>query len=125
MLEKLYKWFGKTPMIGRPITLAYIGKRAKDCIQKNKDMKLDAETSKLAGKELETAIKNQCRELFKKEIQPIVDENGLPEEVVKPVRDKFIEELSKELSKRTMAQVTEKKPENQTDKKDENTTSNS
>lgn len=119
MIEKLYKWFGKAPMIGRPITLAYIGKRVKDCIQKNKELKLDKETSKLTGKELEGAIKDQCRDIFKQEIQPIADENGLPEEVVKPVRDKFISELSKELSKQAMKQITEKQPNNE-ENKDEN-----
>lgn len=121
MIEKLYKWFGKAPMIGRPITLAYIGKRVKDCIQKNKSVKLDKETSKLTGKELEDVIKDQCRDIFKQEIQPIADENGLPEEVVKPVRDKFIAELSKELSKQAMSHVTEKeqKKENSEEKKDE------
>jgi hypothetical protein len=122
MIEKLYKWFGKAPMIGRPITLAYIGKRVKDCIQKNKEVKLDQETSKLTGKELEGVIKDQCRDIFKQEIQPIADENGLPEEVVKPVRDKFIAELSKELSKRAMSNITEKeqKKEGNEEKKDEN-----
>lgn len=116
MLEKLYKWFGKTPMIGKPITLAYIGKRVKDCIQKNKDRKLDGETSKLAGKELEAVIKDQCKDIFKAEIQPIADEHGLPDEVVKPVRDKFIAELSKEISKQAMSKVTQETP-----KKEDNT----
>lgn len=114
MIETLYKMFGKMPVIGRPITIAYISKRVKDCIEKNKSVKLDAETSKLTGKELDSAIKKQCNDIFKEEIQPIAEENGIPEEVIKPIREKFVSELSKELSKQAMSKVTEQPNPNNT-----------
>jgi hypothetical protein len=108
MIETMYKWFGKMPVIGQPITLSYIGYRVKNAVTKHQDKKLDPTTAQLAGKELDDFINDQAHSIFNDEIQPLISEHNIPSIATDPLKNKAINEFSNVLRKNIEKKVTTK-----------------
>jgi hypothetical protein len=104
MIDFLYKNFGKAPVVGQPITIAYISAKVKDLVS-GKSATLDPEAKKLSGKELEGQINKQATALYDEHIQPSVNETGLPSEVSNEVKKKAIKEISAKLKDQAMSKV--------------------
>lgn len=108
MIETLYKFLGKAPVVGQPITLAYISNRVQQSVRKTQDRKLDPETAKLAGGQLESELKKQANDIYSADVQPLVAETGVPDALVKPLKDKAIAELTKVMREQIQKQLTTK-----------------
>jgi len=108
MIETMYKWFGRMPVIGQPITLSYIGYRVKNAVTKHKDRKLDPTTAQLAGRELDDFLNGEAHSIFNDEIQPLISEHNIPSIASDPIKNRAISEFTNLLRKNIEKQVTTK-----------------
>ncbi|WP_157630170.1 hypothetical protein [Thermonema rossianum] len=101
MNETMYSFLKNLPLVGPAVKAAYIGSKVKVLIQKVEgDPQATAELKGKAGNELEEALNEEANELYDSEISPIVQAEGIPEEVEQPVKEKAIEELVAALRKK-------------------------
>lgn len=108
MIETLYNLFGGMPVVGEPITIAYIGSRIKKAVATTKDKKLDPKTAEMTGDQLDSYLQDQANGIYDSEIQPLVAKASLPDAVVTPLKEKAIEELCGVMKEKAMAKVTTK-----------------
>jgi hypothetical protein len=108
MIETLYNMLGNAPVVGQPITMAYIGNRIKKAVRTTKDKKLDPKTAELVGDQLDSALQDQANEIFDSEIGPIISKHALPEQVVTLLKEKAIEQLVGVLKDKVVDRITTK-----------------
>lgn len=108
MIETLYKYLGGMPVVGQPIKLAYIGKKVKDAVKKTQDHKLDPETAQLTGNELNIYINQMATHLFDEEVLPHIQQTGLPDFTITPVKKKAISTLSEVITNQIKKGITTK-----------------
>lgn len=106
MIETLYNVLGNAPVVGEPITLAYLGSRVKKAVTSTKDRKLDPKTADMAGDQLDSYLQDQANEIFDNEVQPYISKTNLPPEVVAPIKEKAIEELTGVLKEKAVKKMT-------------------
>lgn len=94
MIVFLYKNFKNFPVIGNPIKGAYVGYLIKNLVKKTKVGEAKKELIELTGDELEGALNDTANELFDEAITPIITEEGIPVQIVKPLKEKAIDELT-------------------------------
>jgi hypothetical protein len=104
MIDFLYQNLGKAPVVGRPITIAYISAKVKDLVT-GKSSTLDPEAKKLSGKELEGHINKQANGLYDQHIQPSVNETDLPSALTMELKKKAISQLAAKLKDQAMSKV--------------------
>ena len=102
MLKFLFNNFKNVPGVGGAITAAYLGSLINDLVNKSKDKEVNPEDKEKTGKELDDALGDQANDLFDDEIGPIIREHNVPEQVVKPLREKAIEEIVANLRKKVI-----------------------
>ncbi|MCS6822759.1 MAG: hypothetical protein NZ529_00580 [Cytophagaceae bacterium] len=108
MIETLYNVLGNAPMVGQPITTAYISNRIKKAVQAAKDKKLDTETAQLVGDQLDSALQDKANDIFDSEIGPIISKHNIPDHVIKPLKEKAIEQLVGVLKEKIVNKITTK-----------------
>ncbi len=106
MIETLYNMLGSAPVVGQPITLAYLASRVKKAVSSTKDKKLDTKTAEMAGEQLDSYLQDQANSIYDEQIQPLVSKANLPNEVVNPMKEKAIEELVGVLKEKAQKKVT-------------------
>ena len=104
MIDLLYKTLGKAPVVGQPITIAYITAKAKDLVT-GKSEKLDPEASKLAGKELESHLNKKANQLYDEHLSAEVNSTGLPTEVSSEVKKRAIKKMTETMRDQAMRKV--------------------
>ncbi|HVD99919.1 MAG TPA: hypothetical protein VNB90_17040 [Cytophagaceae bacterium] len=106
MIETLYNMLGNAPVVGQPITLAYLGSRVKKSVTTTKDKKLDPKTAEMAGDQLDSYLQDQANDIFDSEVQPYISKTNLPQEIVTPLKEKAIEELTSVLKEKAVTKMT-------------------
>jgi hypothetical protein len=106
MIETLYNLLGNAPVVGEPITMAYLGNRVKNAVTSTKDKKLDPKTAELAGEQLDSHLQDQANSIFDQEVQPYIAKSNLPDSVTNPLKEKAIAELVGVLKEKAVAKVT-------------------
>jgi hypothetical protein len=108
MIETLYNLLGSAPVVGEPITIAYIGSRVKKAVTATKDRKLDPKTAEMTSDQLDSYCQDQANSMFDEYVQPIITEKGLPAEITNPIKEKAIEEISGKLKEQVQTKITTK-----------------
>ena len=103
MLKFLFTTFKDVPGIGGAVTAAYIGSLINDLVSKSKDEEPKPGDKEKTGKELDDALGDQANDLFDDNISPTIKEYNVPEEVVKPLREKAIEQIVANLRKKVVS----------------------
>lgn len=111
MIETLYNLLGSAPIVGEPITIAYLGSRVKKAVSATKDRKLDPKTAEMTSDQLDSYLQDQAGALFDEHVQPIITEKNIPSEITDPIKEKAIEEISGKLKEQVQAKVTTKDTE--------------
>ena len=104
MIDFLYKTLGKAPVVGQPITIAYITSKASDLVT-GKSEKLDPEASKLAGKELEGHVNKKANALYDEHLSAEVNSTGFPSEVSDEIKKRAIKTMTLKLREQAMKKV--------------------
>lgn len=101
MNEVLYSFLKNLPVVGPGVKAAYIGSKVKVLVQKIEgDPQAAAKLKGKAGDELEEALNEEANGLYDNEISPMVQAEGIPEEIEQPVKEKAIEQLVAALRKK-------------------------
>jgi len=103
MLKFLFENFKDAPVVGGMITAAYIGSLVNDLVSKSNEKQVKEEDKKKTGKELDDALGDQANEMFDEHIGPTIKEYNVPEEVVKPMREKAVEQIVANLRKKVIS----------------------
>jgi hypothetical protein len=106
MIETLYNLLGSAPIVGQPITLAYLASRVKNAVTSTKDKKLDPKTAEMAGEQLDSYLQDQANGIYDEHVQPHVGKANLPAELTNPIKEKAIEELVAVLKEKAQKKVT-------------------
>lgn len=102
MLKFLFTNLKDAPVVGGMITAAYIGSLINDLVGKSKDQNVKEEDKNKTGKELDDALGDQANDMFEEHIGPTIKEYNVPNEVVKPLREKAIEQIVANLRKKVI-----------------------
>lgn len=116
MIKFLFDNCKDFPVIGTPITIAYIGMLVKNVVKEGKRGKSAKELSNLTGDALEDAIKEEANSIFDENITPEITKYSIPESIVSPIKEKAIDEISAKLKEKAQEKA-EKKIGIQQDKK--------
>jgi hypothetical protein len=108
MIVFLYKNFKNFPLIGKPIKVAYVGYLVKNLVKKTEVNESKKELINLSGNELESALNDEAKNLFDEAITPIITEEGIPEPLIRPVKDKAINKLTSVLKNKAIKTAEQK-----------------
>ncbi len=106
MIETLYNLLGNAPVVGQPITLAYLANRVKNAVTTTKDKKLDPKTAEMTADQLDSYLQDQANGIFDEHVQPYISKANLPSELTNPVKEKAIEELTGVLKEKAQKKMT-------------------
>jgi hypothetical protein len=104
MIKFLFDNFRNMPVVGNPIKVAYVGSLVKDVVKKGKESPARPELMTMGKDELEAELKNQANDMFNATISPVIAEQGIPSQLVEPLKEKGIDKIVGALREKIDAQ---------------------
>ncbi len=93
MIKFLFENFRDFPVVGTPITIAYVGSLVQDVVKEGKRSQSAKDLSTLTGDELEGALNDEANSIFDEQIMPQINSYNLPSAVVTPIKEKAVEKI--------------------------------
>ena len=108
MIRFLYNNFRNMPGVGDAIKVAYIGSKVKDVLKDGKKSGSVGDLGSMAGSELEAELRKQASGMFDEFIMPEITSAGIPDQLVRPTKEKLINKMVRELRKQAESKIKEK-----------------